>query len=73
MSDKPSRSALSEDRTILANEGTFTGWMRTRSNLNDYIQPLAAVGALFPIEIVLASARLRFKRFVQAIDNNHYC
>ena len=26
---QPSRTALSEDRTILANERTFAGWMRT--------------------------------------------
>lgn len=27
--DKPSRTDLAEDRTILANERTFAGWMRT--------------------------------------------
>ena len=27
--DRPSRTDLAEDRTILANERTFAGWMRT--------------------------------------------
>ena len=27
--DKPTRTDLAEDRTILANERTFAGWMRT--------------------------------------------
>lgn len=49
--------------------GSLIAQAGTRTNLGEYIQAMAAIGAVFLIQYLLAYGRLRSQRFAHAIDN----
>ena len=49
--------------------GSLIAQAGTRSNFGEYIQAMAAIGAVFLIQYFLAYGRIRSRRFARAIDN----
>lgn len=49
--------------------GSLIAQAGTRSELGEYVQAMAAIGAVFLIEYILARGRKYSQRFARAIDN----
>jgi uncharacterized membrane protein YcaP (DUF421 family) len=50
--------------------GSLIAQAGTRSKLSEYVQAMAAIGAVFLIQYILARCRVHSARFARAIDNS---